>query len=76
VTGSTADISQLVEFGWYDWVFFWDTSISYPDNKEILGRYLGLAPDIGPAMAARILKANGEVVVRSTFYVRFCQKKY
>jgi hypothetical protein len=64
--GSTADISQLVEFGWYYWVFFWDTSISYPDNKEILRRYLGPAPDIGPAMAARILKENGEVVVHST----------
>jgi hypothetical protein len=55
-----------VEFGWYDCVLFWDTSISYPDNKEILRRYLGPAPDIGPAMVARIFKANGEVVVRST----------
>jgi hypothetical protein len=66
MTGSTADISQLVEFGWYDWVYFWDTSETYPNNKEILGRYLGSAPDIGPAMAARILKENGEVVVRTT----------
>jgi hypothetical protein len=66
MTGSTADISQLVEFGWYDWVYLWDTSETYPDNKEILGRYLGPAPDIGPAMAARILKENGEVVVRTT----------
>jgi hypothetical protein len=47
-------------------IHFWDTSVTFPDNKEILGQYLGPAPDIGPAMAARILKLNSEVVVRST----------
>ena len=66
MTGQTADISSLVEFGWYDWCYFYDTSQTFPDDKEKLGRYLGEAPDIGSAMAARILKQNGEVVVRST----------
>jgi hypothetical protein len=34
--GSTADISQLLEFGWYNYVYFWDTSVTFPDNKEAL----------------------------------------
>jgi len=32
-----------------------------------LGRYLGPSIDIGPAMTAKILKSNGEVVHRSTY---------
>jgi hypothetical protein len=66
MTGQTSDISPLVEFGWYDWCYFYNTSQTFPDDKEILGRYLGEAHAIGSAMAARILKHNGEVVVCST----------
>ena len=45
---------------------FRDTSISYPDDALILGRDLGPAIDIGPAMTRKILKDNGQVVYRST----------
>ena len=41
MTGSTADISHISEFGWYDWVMFRDNTPTYPDPKLILGRYLG-----------------------------------
>jgi hypothetical protein len=37
MTGSTADISHICEFGWYDWVMFWDNVLTFPDNKLILG---------------------------------------
>ncbi len=37
LTGSTADISHICEFGWYDWVMFWDNLLTFPDNKLILG---------------------------------------
>ena len=33
----------------------------------VLGRYLGPSIDVGPAMSAKILKANGAVVHRSTY---------
>jgi hypothetical protein len=33
-------------------------SIAFPDLKEVLGRYLGPSIDVGPAMTAKILKAN------------------
>jgi hypothetical protein len=55
-------------------VYFWDISQTYPDNKEILGRYLWPAPGIGPAMAARSLKKNGEVFVRSTLHLLLPEK--
>ena len=66
VKGDTADISAIALFGWYEWVMFRDTSATYPDDKMVLGRDLGPAIDIGPAMTRKVVKANGEVVYRST----------
>jgi hypothetical protein len=43
MTGSTAEISHISEFGWYDWVMFRDNTPTYPNPKLILGRYLGPA---------------------------------
>jgi hypothetical protein len=66
MTGSTGDISHIAEFGWYDWVMYRDNIPSYPDDKLILGRYLGPAPDIGSALTAKILQPNGQFVCRLT----------
>jgi hypothetical protein len=62
MTGSTTDISLIAEFGW----LYRDNNPSYPDDKLILGRYLGPATDIGSALTAKILQPNGQVVCRST----------
>ena len=59
MTGNTADISHIAEFGWYDWVMFRDSQPSFPDDKLILGCYLGPAIDTGSALTAKILKSNG-----------------
>ena len=64
--GETADISAAALFGWYEWVYFRDTSIPFPEDNMVLGRDLGPAIDIGPAMSRKILKQNGQTVVRST----------
>jgi hypothetical protein len=36
-TGSTADISHMCEFVWYDWVMFRDNVPTFPDVKLTLG---------------------------------------
>ncbi len=56
MTGNTADISHIAEFSWYNWVMFQDNEPSYPDDKLILGHYLGPAIDTGSALTAKILK--------------------
>ena len=66
LTGEIADISDFAEFGWYQWVKFRDTVIPYPEDKLILGRYLGPSTDIGAAMTTKILKSNGQYVHRTT----------
>jgi len=63
----TADIGVICELGWYDWVKFRDTSETFPNDKAVLGRYLGPSIDVGPVLTAKILKMNGTVVYRSTY---------
>ena len=67
VSGQTADISPIAEHGWYDWVKFYDQVAQFPEPKEVYGRWLGPAPDVGPAMASKILKGNGQVIILSTY---------
>jgi hypothetical protein len=67
MTGQTADISQLYEFGWYDWCMYHDSSISFPDDRLCLGRWIGPALDVGPAMTAKVLKPNGNTRYVSTY---------
>ena len=66
MNGSTTDISHIAEFGWYNWVMYRDNNPSYPDDKLILGCYLGPATDIGSALTAKILQPNDQYVCRST----------
>jgi hypothetical protein len=67
MSGETSDISQLCELSWYEWLKFRDGAASFPQDKQVLGRYLGPSIDIGPAMTAKILKANGSVIHTSTY---------
>ena len=46
---------------------FSDTGVSFPHDREVIGRYLGPSTDIGPAMTAQLLKSNGWIVHRSTY---------
>jgi hypothetical protein len=64
--GETADISTIAEYGWYEWVNYRDTAASFPVSKIQLGRDLGAAIDICPAMSRKILKANGQVLYRTS----------
>ena len=57
--GSTVNISNLCQFGWFDWVMFRDSVSTFPDYTHILGRYLGPAIDVGSALSAKIIKRNG-----------------
>jgi hypothetical protein len=66
MTGSTANISHIYEFGWYDWVMFRDNVPTFPDVKLTLGQYLGSATDVGSALTTKILMSNGQTVCRST----------
>jgi hypothetical protein len=58
IKGETVDISTIAEYAWHEWVKFRDTAAKFPVSKIQLGRDLGAAIDIGPAMTRKILKKN------------------
>jgi hypothetical protein len=64
VTRETLDISEYVDFDFYDWVWYWDTPDK--DNSPKIGRWLGPSHRIGAAMCYYILVQNGEVLSRSS----------
>jgi hypothetical protein len=66
MTGNTADISHIAEFGCYDWVMFYDTKPSYLDDRLLLGHYLGPAINTESALTAKILQQKGVFVCRLT----------
>ena len=67
MSGETSDISQFCEFAFYDWIMFRDQPVAFPDDNPVLGQYLGPAINVGPVLAAKIFKANGEVVYWLTY---------
>ena len=67
IFGETSNITQFSELGWYEWVCFGDTAVTYPGDKVVLGRYLGPSMNVGPALTAKMLKANGQVMHWSSY---------
>jgi hypothetical protein len=45
ITSNTSDISQICEFGWYDWVMFRDNIPTFPDNKKTLATQWMVSPE-------------------------------
>ena len=58
------DISNLAQFGWYEWCYFREHTAAFPNHKEVLGRVLGPARGEGNEMCQWVLKPNGKVVAR------------
>ena len=66
VTGNTADMPELVEFGWYQWIYYRDATTFFILPEEELGKYLGPSENVGSKMSMWILKQNGKIVSRTT----------
>ena len=64
VTGDTPDISEYLDYEFYDWVYYWDMPGDI-DNPKI-GRWLGISHRVGSALCYWILKENGQVISRTT----------
>ncbi len=60
--GKMGDISNLCQFGWYEWVYFRHNTAKFPYQKEVLGRCLGTNKDEGNEMPQWILQMNGQIV--------------
>ena len=63
--GIQGDMSNLCNFGWYDWCYYREESNNvFPRQKELLGRVLGPSKNEGNEMAQNILNVHGHVIPR------------
>jgi hypothetical protein len=62
--GEEGDISNLCQFGWYEWCYFREHTAAFPNQQEVLGRVLGPARGEDNEMCQWVLKGNGTVVPR------------
>jgi hypothetical protein len=67
VMGQTIDISEWLDFDFYDRVWYWDQAKTDINNEQArLGRWLGIAHRVGSDMTYWILTKSGRVIARST----------
>ena len=67
VMGQTVDISEWLDFDFYDRVWYWDhKKMDMNDDQARLGRWLGIARRVGGDMTYWILTEAGHVIARST----------
>ena len=63
VTGDTVDISEYMDFGFYDWCWYHENAGLGPTK---LGRWLGVAHRVGGLMSYWVLTINCTVIARTT----------
>jgi len=67
ITGNTPDISEWLDFDFYDWCWFWNVPThELTEEKAELGRILGVAHRVGSDMCYWVLTDNGKVIARTT----------
>ena len=63
VTGETVDISEYLDFGFYDWVWFRENA-GLGETK--LGKWLGASHRVGTMMSFWVITSTGKVLSRTT----------
>ena len=63
--GETPDISALLQFAFYEPVYYLDPDVSFPDTKEKIGHFLGVAENCGDDLVFWILTGKRTVIARS-----------
>ena len=67
LTGDNVDISEWLDFDFYERVWYWDQKkMDMTDEQARIGRWLGIAHRVGSDMTYWILTESGRVIARST----------
>jgi hypothetical protein len=65
VTGNTPDITEYVEFSWYQPIFYYE-DLPFPETRRKIARWLGVAHRVGQALCYWLLANSGQVIARTT----------
>ena len=63
--GIKPDISDLLQFKFYEQVYYHVPGASYPTSGEELGNFVGIADDVGDELTFLVLTKEGKVIPRS-----------
>ena len=66
--GEEGDILNICKFGWYEWVYFRETTGKFPFPLYVPGRCIGPATNEVNEMAQCVLKQNGKFLPRRTMW--------
>ena len=67
ILGQTVDISEWLDFDFYERVWYWDHQKTDMNNEQAkIGRWLGIAHRVGSDMTYWLLTQAGHVIARST----------
>jgi hypothetical protein len=66
IEGNIPDISEYAQFDWYEYVWYLDPVVKFPDEAKKLGRWIGVAHDVGSPMTFWILPVSCKVIARLT----------
>lgn len=59
---------EYARFDWYQYVWYHDPAVKFPEEPKKLGRWIGVAHNIGSPMTFWILPASCQVLARSTVF--------
>ncbi len=65
VTGRTPDISEYAHYSFFEWVWYKD-QVAFPEVDMKLGRWIGVATDVGQSMTYWLLTNKCTVIARSS----------
>ncbi|KAI2489322.1 Reverse transcriptase (RNA-dependent DNA polymerase) [Fragilaria crotonensis] len=67
VTGHTVDISEWLDFDFFERVWYWNQrKMDMTDEQACIGHWLGISHRVGSDMTYWILTESGKVIARST----------
>ncbi len=65
ITGNTPDISEFLEFQWYEPIWYYEPT-AFPEERRLIARWIGVAHRVGQAMCYWILPVSGVPIARTT----------
>ncbi len=65
ITGNTPDVSEFLEFEWYQPIWYYEPS-AFPQQNRLIARWIGIAHHVGQAMCYWILPQSGIPIARTT----------
>ena len=59
----TPDISALLIFSFYEWVYYLESETPFPNSREKAGWFIGIAENVGDALTFWILTEDTEKII-------------